>query len=128
GKVLTQLVVWGAGTGDGHGLCVAGAMGQAHLGRKYRTILAHYFPGGEVKGAPDEPPPGKSIGKATGGVTEKEKLRARAKRAGRIRQQQRERASRKAGAPAGVKASTAPATPPESEPASEEAAEGTEGQ
>jgi stage II sporulation protein D len=39
-----QFIVWGAGTGHGLGLCRAGAIGQAALGRKYEQILGHYFP------------------------------------------------------------------------------------
>lgn len=124
GKVLRQLVVWGGGTGDGHGQCVAGAIGQAHLGRKYRSILAHYFPGSQVKGAPDEPAPAR-VGKATGGVTAREQARARAKRAGRLRQAQRDRAAKRRGrgAATAVKASTAAASSPEDVTP----AEGTEG-
>jgi peptidoglycan hydrolase-like amidase len=50
GKYLRRLVVWGAGTGDGRGLCVAGALGQATLGRGWREILRSYFPGTEIEG------------------------------------------------------------------------------
>ncbi|MBI4347974.1 MAG: SpoIID/LytB domain-containing protein [Elusimicrobia bacterium] len=114
GKVLRQLVVWGAGTGDGHGLCVAGSMGQAHQGRKYRNILAHYFPGTEVKGAPDEPPAVTAV-KARGGVTVKEQARARAKRAARLREAQRERAAKRKTAAPAPSTSTAPSGPPEAE-------------
>lgn len=62
GRRLSRLIVWGAGSGHGRGLCIAGTLGQAHLGRGYRSILAHYFPGASVSGAaPSErrPPPRK---------------------------------------------------------------------
>ena len=96
GKVLDQLVVWGAGTGDGHGLCLAGAMGQAHLRRRYGEILAFYYPGVEVRGAPAEPVEEPVVYKAeTGGMTPEERERARRKHAARIRQAQKERAKRR---------------------------------
>ncbi|MBI4425638.1 MAG: tetratricopeptide repeat protein [Elusimicrobia bacterium] len=114
GRTLRQLIVWGAGTGDGRGLCIAGALGQAHLGRKYRQILAHYLPGSEVRGAPVDPEEAAVYRAATGGVTPREQSRARGKRAARIRQAQRERsakrrASRAASPP---RKSTAPAPSP----------------
>jgi stage II sporulation protein D len=40
-----DLLIWGAGTGHGLGLCTAGALGQASLGRSWTEILPHYFPG-----------------------------------------------------------------------------------
>lgn len=40
----SHFVLWGAGTGSGTGLCSAGAVGQASLGRGWRQILGHYFP------------------------------------------------------------------------------------
>lgn len=43
GRRLRRLVVWGGGTGHGRGVCVAGVLGQAHLGRDYCQILRHYF-------------------------------------------------------------------------------------
>lgn len=39
-----DLLLWGAGTGHGLGLCLAGELGQASLGRSWKDILAHYFP------------------------------------------------------------------------------------
>ncbi|MBI4678252.1 MAG: hypothetical protein HY748_11785 [Elusimicrobia bacterium] len=45
GKTPTHFLLWGAGTGEGLGLCIAGAIGQASVGRKYGQILMHYFPG-----------------------------------------------------------------------------------
>ena len=50
GRTLRRLLVWGAGTGHGRGLCVAGAMGQANLGRGFDEILAFYFPGVRLGG------------------------------------------------------------------------------
>ena len=35
----------GSGSGHGVGLCQWGARIQAEAGRKYETILKHYFPG-----------------------------------------------------------------------------------
>ncbi|MCX5790399.1 MAG: hypothetical protein NTX64_18125, partial [Elusimicrobia bacterium] len=70
------------------------AMGQAHLQRTYREILSTYFPGSEVRGAPQEPP-GPPVYKAvvmtaTGGVTPAEKRRALAKKKARMRQAERD--------------------------------------
>ena len=39
-----QFLLWGAGTGHGLGLCRAGAIGQAAMGRKFNEILSIYFP------------------------------------------------------------------------------------
>ncbi|MDD5628945.1 MAG: hypothetical protein PHU21_07770, partial [Elusimicrobia bacterium] len=44
GKRADSFVLWGAGTGHGLGLCRAGMLGQARLGRKWQVILEHYFP------------------------------------------------------------------------------------
>ncbi len=44
GKVADRFILWGAGTGSGLGMCLAGAVGQASLGRNYRQILETYFP------------------------------------------------------------------------------------
>ena len=51
-----QWVVWGAGTGHGLGMCRAGAIGQAVLGRDFRKILSVYFPGYGVE-SPRPPKP-----------------------------------------------------------------------
>lgn len=59
GRRLRGLVVWGAGTGHGRGLCVLGAMGMAHLGRSFADILRHYFP--ETRLAGWTPPPPKVL-------------------------------------------------------------------
>jgi peptidoglycan hydrolase-like amidase len=48
GKEARWALLFGAGTGDGRGLCRAGALGYAARGRGYREILAHYFEGAEV--------------------------------------------------------------------------------
>ncbi|MBI5622650.1 MAG: hypothetical protein HY924_02600 [Elusimicrobia bacterium] len=45
GRTPTHFLLWGAGTGDGLGMCTAGAIGQASVGRKHHEILSHYFPG-----------------------------------------------------------------------------------
>jgi peptidoglycan hydrolase-like amidase/Flp pilus assembly protein TadD len=44
GNRLERLLIWGAGTGHGIGLCRDGLLGQAAMGKKWREILAHYFP------------------------------------------------------------------------------------
>ena len=44
GGKLDLLLVWGAGTGHGVGLCRDGMLGQAAMGKKWQAILAHYFP------------------------------------------------------------------------------------
>jgi stage II sporulation protein D len=58
-------IVWGAGTGHGLGLCRAGAIGQAIIGRDYKQILSVYFPGYGIESprgpAPGETPKGKKL-------------------------------------------------------------------
>jgi stage II sporulation protein D len=44
GAKADRFIIWGAGTGHGVGLCRAGMLGQARMGRKWPLILAHYFP------------------------------------------------------------------------------------
>jgi len=44
GSKADRFILWGAGTGHGVGLCRAGMLGQARMGRKWQVILAHYFP------------------------------------------------------------------------------------
>jgi SpoIID/LytB domain protein len=44
GAKADRFIIWGAGTGHGVGLCRAGMLGQARMGRKFPVILAHYFP------------------------------------------------------------------------------------
>lgn len=44
GDKASRFLVWGAGTGHGLGLCTAGEIGQAALGRPWQKILGHYFP------------------------------------------------------------------------------------
>jgi stage II sporulation protein D len=39
----------GKGSGHGVGLCQWGARGRALAGQDYRTILAHYYPGAEIR-------------------------------------------------------------------------------
>ncbi|PIP81749.1 MAG: hypothetical protein CO113_16380 [Elusimicrobia bacterium CG_4_9_14_3_um_filter_62_55] len=46
GKRLLKILVWGAGTGHGRGVCIAGTLGQAHLGRRFDEILDHYYGSG----------------------------------------------------------------------------------
>lgn len=43
------VVASGAGSGHGVGLCQTGALGMAKAGEKARAILAHYYPGAEIK-------------------------------------------------------------------------------
>ncbi len=44
GSKADRFIIWGAGTGHGVGLCRAGMLGQARIGRKWPVILSHYFP------------------------------------------------------------------------------------
>jgi stage II sporulation protein D len=44
-----SVVASGAGSGHGVGLCQTGALGMARAGEKSNAILAHYYPGTEVK-------------------------------------------------------------------------------
>ena len=39
----------GAGSGHGVGLCQTGALGMAKAGEKAKAILAHYYPGAEIR-------------------------------------------------------------------------------
>lgn len=60
GRRLKRLVLFGAGYGHGRGVCVAGAVGQAHLGRRFDQILRHYYPRLVLPGytpPPDPPAP-----------------------------------------------------------------------
>ena len=43
------VVVSGAGSGHGVGLCQTGAVGMALAGRDAEAILAHYYPGAEIR-------------------------------------------------------------------------------
>ncbi|MBI5210872.1 MAG: SpoIID/LytB domain-containing protein [Elusimicrobia bacterium] len=45
GSTPSHFILWGAGTGHGVGMCRAGAVGQASVGRPWHEILMHYFPG-----------------------------------------------------------------------------------
>jgi len=44
-----MLLFWGAGFGHGSGLCQDGAAGMSGAGFDYQAILAHYYPGAELK-------------------------------------------------------------------------------
>ena len=59
GRRLKRLILWGAGTGDGRGLCRGGALGLASLGQGYRDILKHYYPDAALEGliVPEAPKP-----------------------------------------------------------------------
>lgn len=46
---------FGAGTGHGVGLCKAGTIGQAALGRDWKAILKHYFPSLTLKDLAEKP-------------------------------------------------------------------------
>lgn len=58
GHKVSKLLVWGAGYGHGRGVCVAGSVGQASLGRRFDQILHHYYPRLTLPGftPPPEPP------------------------------------------------------------------------
>ena len=49
---VTEWWFSGRGWGHGLGLCQAGAYGMAAAGAGYREILAHYYPGTEIRPAP----------------------------------------------------------------------------
>lgn len=49
GAVPHTFILRGAGWGHGVGLCQIGAAAMAHAGYDYRSILAHYFQGAELK-------------------------------------------------------------------------------
>lgn len=60
GRRIQKLVLFGAGYGHGRGVCVAGSVGQAHLGRRFDQILRHYYPRLILPGytpPPDPPAP-----------------------------------------------------------------------
>lgn len=50
GSKAGEFILWGAGTGHGVGLCLAGSIGQASIGRDWRQILRHYFPKATLAG------------------------------------------------------------------------------
>ena len=89
GRHIRWLVLWGAGTGDGQGMCLAGALGQAHLGGRYRAILSRYFPGTEVRGAPPEPKAPPTYRPLGPGPTVHERERARLRSKARAREKAR---------------------------------------
>ena len=49
---VTEWWFFGRGWGHGLGLCQAGAYGMAASGAGYRDILAHYYPGTEIRSVP----------------------------------------------------------------------------
>lgn len=70
GAAADRFILWGAGTGHGLGLCRAGAIGQASLGRGWRAILGVYFPGLAVEdlhAKPKPPKPAQPLEKPTRG-------------------------------------------------------------
>lgn len=44
-----KVMITGKGSGHGVGMCQWGAIGQSRLGKNYKEILMHYFPGTEIK-------------------------------------------------------------------------------
>lgn len=77
GASASHFILWGAGTGNGLGMCIAGALGQASLGRTWPMILAQYFPNLKF-----ETPASKAKVAATGKIIEaakKHKLNPRLK-------------------------------------------------
>jgi len=44
-----NIVIKGKGSGHGVGLCQWGAIGQSRLGKDYKEILNHYFPGTDIE-------------------------------------------------------------------------------
>ncbi|HAM35880.1 MAG TPA: hypothetical protein DEB40_08425 [Elusimicrobia bacterium] len=57
GSKADRFILWGAGTGHGVGLCRAGTLGQASMGRKWPIILKHYFPDLQVSSRLASPAP-----------------------------------------------------------------------
>ena len=57
GDAAERFIVWGAGTGNGLGMCRAGAIGQASLGRDWKTILRTYFPNLAIEDLHPKPKP-----------------------------------------------------------------------
>ena len=49
-----NIVITGKGSGHGVGLCQWGAIGQSRLGKNYKEILNHYYPGTEIKKLNDQ--------------------------------------------------------------------------
>ncbi len=60
GSNASKFILWGAGTGSGLGMCRAGAVGQAGLGRDYLKILGTYFPKLVVDDVHAKPKPAKA--------------------------------------------------------------------
>jgi len=48
-KRAREVIINGAGSGHGVGLCQTGALGMAREGRKGEEIIRHYFPGVEIR-------------------------------------------------------------------------------
>lgn len=48
-----KVMITGKGSGHGVGMCQWGAIGQSRLGKNYKEILMHYFPGTEIKSLND---------------------------------------------------------------------------
>lgn len=49
-----NVIITGKGSGHGVGLCQWGAIGQSRLGKNYKEILNHYFPGTKIKKLNDQ--------------------------------------------------------------------------
>lgn len=49
-----NVIITGKGYGHGVGLCQWGAIGQSRLGKNYKEILNHYFPGTKIKKLNDQ--------------------------------------------------------------------------
>lgn len=49
-----NVIIAGKGSGHGVGLCQWGAIGQSRLGKNFKEILNHYFPGTEIKKLNDQ--------------------------------------------------------------------------
>lgn len=108
GKELRQVLLWGAGTGNGKGLCLAGALGRARLGMDARAILSHYFPGSTLAGllhpdrlaAPRSVRPGNAAAATGADPWPERKDRAAARRA--LREELKRKARGEGGRPVDV--------------------------
>ncbi|MBI3299487.1 MAG: hypothetical protein HYZ75_15085 [Elusimicrobia bacterium] len=57
GHKVSKLLIWGGGFGHGNGVCVAGTVGQAALGRRFDQILRHYYEKSAIPGFTPPPEP-----------------------------------------------------------------------
>ena len=79
GDSAERFILWGVGTGSGLGMCRAGAIGQASMGRDFKTILATYFPNLKLDSIIEKPKPAAAPASAPASGKRKRHLNPRKK-------------------------------------------------